>query len=490
VSSTLGYNFYDLRAPVFLLYPVNTPFRNTLAREGRVNDGYGTAAHWMATRDVGSVYGGVAEGKRGGVATPDKHDYVASYKEIGVERAVTFTAQFAGEGFADNLADEHLRGLHELWLQEEGIIINGNSGIATGMNGYTLKTAPTPVCATNGATSAITTPITVYLVTIAPMGMPRNTQYGYGVSHTVAGGLVPSYPRTNADGTTDTISGGTSIVSAASNTTSGSPTSVTVTLPANKLPVKGAAAYAWFVSTSNAPTLANAYLTAITTNPSVTITAALLAASRPYAANDPLLQTDYSYSTLDFDGIYAYAVNAGGWTDLYGGSLKSEANGRITDFETILQSIFDNYQTQPDEIWCSSDAAVAVDAAIKYNGSTPTGYQWMYNRDSQNNVLGGFVVSAYQSRFAVNNPTGGNAIPIRIHPMMPAGTIYFHMKTNPYPHSRQAQVMDMLVQRDYYSVEWPQVTRQWPHGTYCHEVLRHNMPWVSQILTGVGVFTP
>lgn len=54
---------------------------------------------------------------------PDENNYIASYKELGIERGVSFTAQFAGEGFADNLADEHLRGLHELWLQEEGIIL-------------------------------------------------------------------------------------------------------------------------------------------------------------------------------------------------------------------------------------------------------------------------------------------------------------------------------------------------------------------------------
>lgn len=46
VNTAGGYNFFDLRGPAFLEYPVNVPFRNSLARVGRVNDGYGTAAHW------------------------------------------------------------------------------------------------------------------------------------------------------------------------------------------------------------------------------------------------------------------------------------------------------------------------------------------------------------------------------------------------------------------------------------------------------------
>src|SRR5579863_3614562 len=156
VTTSLGYNFYDLRAPVFLLYPVNVPFRNSIARVGRVNDGVGVAAHWQATRNVGSLYAGVVEGQRGPTATPDDNPYVASYKELGIERAATFTSQFAGEGYTDNLADEHLRGLHELWLQDEGIILNGNSGTATGNNGFVLTTAPTPNVALQAGTGLTT----------------------------------------------------------------------------------------------------------------------------------------------------------------------------------------------------------------------------------------------------------------------------------------------------------------------------------------------
>ncbi len=138
VTTSLGLNFYDLRPPVELLYPVNVPIRNSLARVSRVNDGWGTAAHWMATRVVGSSPVNAEEGKRVGYSQPDNNQYVATYKEIGVERSLTFTAQPAGEGLADNMADEHLRGLHSLFLGEEGMDLLGNSGTATGNNGYAL----------------------------------------------------------------------------------------------------------------------------------------------------------------------------------------------------------------------------------------------------------------------------------------------------------------------------------------------------------------
>ena len=34
VTTSTGFNFYDLRGPSNLLYPVNVPFRNMLSRKG------------------------------------------------------------------------------------------------------------------------------------------------------------------------------------------------------------------------------------------------------------------------------------------------------------------------------------------------------------------------------------------------------------------------------------------------------------------------
>jgi len=184
VTTALGINFYDLRPPVELLYPVNVPIRNSLARISRVNDGWGTAAHWMATRNVGSSPVNAEEGKRVAYSQPDNNQYTATYKEIGVERAVTFTAQAAGEGFADNVADEHIRALHSLFLGEEGMDLVGNSGTASGNNGYVLGTANlansnlTQSAGSTNFTGSSTT-VYVYLVTIAPMGFPNNNWYGY-----------------------------------------------------------------------------------------------------------------------------------------------------------------------------------------------------------------------------------------------------------------------------------------------------------------------
>lgn len=511
MTTSLGYNFYDLRGPAYLIYPVNTPLRNSLARVGRVNDGYGTAAHWIATRNFGMSYAGVLESQRNSLATPDAIPYVATYKEIGVERGASFTSQFAGEGYTDNVADEHLRGMNELWLGEEGLIVGGNSGTATGNNGFQLGTANTPVAVLAGTGAAVVGPganpgtlfpnatnVSARVVELTALANPQNTQYGYGVFPTVVVGLTPSYVRTNYDGSTTTINGGMGAISAASNVVSSITANGNVTFTV--VPKAGAVAWAWFVDIIDAaaPSAANAVLSFITTVPGLTTGSS---GGGTQLGNAAGLSADHSFNVTDFDGLLTYSANAGIWTNLFSGTnqgygtstapskstagLTAVANGRIKEFELILASLWNQFQAPVQTIWCSADAKQSASNAILATaGSVPTAFHFNYERDSQNNIIGGFTVSAYQSQFAMNS-SGATAIPLRIHPMLPPGTFYFDISDNPYPGSRLPFVRGMLVQRDYYSIEWPIVTRQWTFGTYSHQVLAHNVPWITAVLTGV-----
>lgn len=484
VYSSLGYNFYDLRAPVELSFPVNTPLRNKMPRVGRVNDGFGTAANWKATRNPGATYAGVAEGKRNAVGTPDENSYVATYKEVGVERAVTFTAQAAGEGYADNVADEHLRGLFSFELQEEGLILAGNSGTAAGNNGFALGTGPTPVgaLAANGAIT-VGDYVSAYCVELTALGNPQNVQYGYSVFPTVSAGLTPSYTRTNADGTTDTINGGCGAVSAASNivqTTSGHQ-SVTFTVT----PSRGAFAWAWYVdieATSTTST-ANALLAAITTVPSYTAAAA---PTGTQAANAAGLNADHSFNTLDFDGLLTYAAVSGTWTNMLGAGFTTAGGGVVNELDTILENIFVKYQARVQKMWADPFTRKQLTLAVMHSGGNAN-LRFNYERNEQGQVTGGALVTGYQSQYAIDEEDGG-VIPIGTHPMMPPGTIYFELEDNPYPQSRAPFVAGMLTQRDYYSIEWPLTTRIWTFGTYAHEVLAHHFPWIPAVLTGIGAY--
>jgi hypothetical protein len=501
ISTQSGFNFYDLRPLDLLMYPVNTPLRNQMAREGPVNAGVGTSAHWKGTTDVGTQSIAIPEGFRAPVRTPNEVDFNSVYKEFGLDSQMTFTAQWAGEGFDDNLATDHVRALQSLWLGEEGMILHGNCG--TGMyqgtagNGFQLGTPATPALsqsATSSGTFSSGNAVAVSVVMLSSMGYPATNQYGNAVNQSVAGGLIPSVQLSSAVGEQYTMAGGTSAMSALgtlSGGVTGSNNTVTATV-ANK---PGAFGFAWFVSTNATPILANAYLYAITTVPTVTITAAASGAAQ--AANAVGLNADNSATALQFSGLisqaawaannYTWSKGGSQWNDLGGASFTAAGHGQVKQLEDAFEYAFANWQTGYTDIWCSHDVARSLSAAILASGSAYTGVQIMGAAGTPFAPTG--VVNGYPNRYAVDSPNGAGIIPIRTHPMMPPGTMYLALNKNPYPQSRIGNVLAALIQRDYYSIEWPVTSRDWGYGTYVQYVLAHRLPWIPQVWSNIGSYS-
>lgn len=505
VTTTLGFNFIDLRGPALILAPINVPFRNSIPRVGRQNDGYGTAPIWKASRNLGQNYAGASEGNRVATRTPDQITYTMPYKQLGGESAVTTSAEWASEGYSPQLADEHVRGLLGFFLSEEAMDLHGNAGPAAG--GYALGTPATPTIVRNTVSSggfAVSTSVSVCCVYLTAMGNPNNPtnpQYGYlnnlVPGNTVAAGLVGTVIRTNADLSQDVISGGISGVSAMSAVVTCDSTHQTATVTAwtgTNFP-KGVFGYAWFVNVTDAsaPSRSNAFLAAITQFPSYTVTA-VATGTQPASAllvnNTPV---DNSFNLLDYTGLIGYAASTPGayWNDLAGGGLTPDKTGGIVEIDVMLEYLYETFQSNVNAFWVSSDVAKAIDHAVRWGGSNGQPFQFMFNRDQQNNIMGGFVVSTYQSRFAAANPMGGEQIPILIHPMMPKGTLYADIKDLPagYESSRLPYMRSILTRQDYHSYEWPMVTRTWTFGTYAEQMLQSMMPWSTGVITGISGFS-
>ena len=497
VTSSLGFNFYDLRGPAYFIFPLQTPFIQMIGRQGKVNAGVGTTAHWKATTNPNSsyIYGGVKEGQRNATATPNEVDYYATYKELGMEGGETFTAQWAGEGYTDNLADEHFRNLARLRLQEEMMTLWGNSGptvagvlpasLPTGNLGIGLGQPVTPTVAASGTTGSLVTGtnVTVAVVAISPYGLNPGGQAGYCQPPSVAAGLTSYTTRTNADGTQINVNGGISQLSNVSASTTQTNSSGSVY--ASTTAVKGATGYAWFWNVNANVATNTLILGAITYWPNITITTTPPAGG--FLANNISQTVDYSYNTTDFDGLGTYTFRNGNWTDMGGGSFTPQGNGLVKEIETDLSTLYSNWQAQPDAIWCSIDVRESLDQAMIYSSTGTNSFIFTSSGDGDRKLTGGFVYTGYKSKYSIN-PEGAAVIPIRLHPMFPPGTMLYDINTNPYPHSRVPAVRQFLLQRDYYAVEWPVVTRQWTFGTYVHEVLAHYMPWITAIRSGIGPF--
>jgi hypothetical protein len=530
VTTATGYVFFDLRGPAFLAFPVNVPLRNSFPRWGRENAGVGTAVRWkytgftpalpaatawnQPTPVTSSAYAGASEGNRVAPGLPPETDAAAFYKEFGVERSITFTAEVAAEGYTNMSADEHVRGLFEMFLQEESLIIGGNSGIGVGNNGFALGTANAPSVSIQaaagtpndgGAGFANGTNVSVRVVELTMLGNPNNAQYGYQAAPTVASGtgLSPSWNRANADASQDTIYGGMGAVSASSAV-------VQATTPKPFVycyvkPKPGAVAWAWYVDVtdSSSPTAANAVLGAITTVPFVTLGQAG-AGTQTAAATG--LNADNSQQPLDFDGLIAWAVKAGRFVNMADATSVSPVTGLVNtgyitqgmagatgapgvmEIDYDLEQQFLVFQATADMLHMSPDARHTVSACLlkPTTGAIAAAvpYQFNIEPDEQGEIKGGFAVTGYVSQYTMDK-RGGVIIPIRTHTMLPPGTILYDRSEVPYPESRLPGVRGIFTQRDYYSIEWEPVSRKRVYGTYGQQVLGHYIPGLLTVRTGI-----
>lgn len=461
-TATSGLTFYDLEAGAKLLYPVLTPLRNEIPR---VSGKGGIQANWRAITAIntGNISAGVSQGQRNAVMAVSTADYTAAYKGLGMESDVNFEAQYAGRGFDDIRALASQTGLQTLMLQEELVLLGGNSTLSLG-------TTPTPslsTAASGGGFSDGTYRVSAVALTLE----------GY-LNSSVSGGVVGQVSRTNADGTTDTYGGGAAQKSA-EDTIALSAGGSAQTISASVTAVRGALAYAWFVSAAGGAA-GTSTLAAITTANTYTFTAA---ASGTQTWAD-LTAADYSTNDLIFDGLLTQALKSGSnayWEDLGGATLTADGAAGIEEIDTALKSLWDNYKLSPDTMWVSSQQAQDISAKILAGNANGA---FRINVDqTQGMMIGGVMATTYLNRFSM---TGAKSINIRIHPNMPPGTILMTTKVLPYPLSNVANVMQVRTRQEYYQIEWPLRTRRYEYGVYVDEVLQHYFPPSMAVITGIA----
>jgi len=169
----------NLEAPARVLFPLDTPVRNKLARK----PGSGTASAWKQLTSMG---GGWAAGDQGGEGpgalqafysesgAPVEHtsvyaDKSSGYKLLGAFGKVTGFAAAAGANFQAQVATEKTNAIRNLMLNEENALINGNSatiaapwgdGVTSfafdGLNVLTSVANGTPAAQIQAAVGALT----------------------------------------------------------------------------------------------------------------------------------------------------------------------------------------------------------------------------------------------------------------------------------------------------------------------------------------------
>ena len=472
-TTGLGIVNYDLQAPALALYPWGkeiTPLYYDipviLSNKGD------TATRWKAITaiDTGHMPMGLSEGNRSGLIATATASYTAAYVGLGMEDSVTFEADYAAEGFDDARARMVEGLLRSFILGKERYLLGGNSSVA-------LTTTPTPA-GTGQATLGALSNGTYYV------GCVALTHDGWVRATVSAAGVVQQTVRSNADGSSDTINGGTAQPSAQSSGVSLSAGTSVQRVTADVTAVRGAVAYAWYLGSS----AAHLYLQQITTINSVNFNTALVTTTQDFTT---LTAADYSAeSTYSFDGLLyltgfkagvnAYYAAQPTGTDGVGTPLTADGAGGIVEINTLIKDRWDNFRLTPDTIWFNSQEAINITNKVIAGGAAPV-YRFVQDADRLASALigGGYIGSLIDK-------VRGKQIQLRVHPEMPAGTLFADSKTIPYPLSGVGNVRQVKARRTIYQTEWPLRTRKYEAGVYDDSVLQHYFPPACGILTNIG----
>ncbi len=468
-SAVTGIQNYDLERPALSLVPVLTPLFNEIPIVGANG---GIQANWRAITglNTSNIEPGLSEGNRGGVVNTSTAAYFAAYCSFGHDDYITEEAEWAAEDYMDLISRVQGNLLWQTKISMEKIYLGG-----LGTYALAQPAAPTLAASASGGTLATQT-LSVKVAALTLSGF---------ITGSVAGGVRGLVSRTNIDGSTDQYGGGTGIPS---NNATIAVTGPTGSATASVAAVTGALAYAWFWGAAGAEVLG-----AVTTINSVAITAA--AAGTQTAAS--LGAADNSQNTLVCDGILGQIAKPGMngyWqtqatgTAGTGTPLTADGEGGIVEIDADLKQFYDNFRLSPSEIWVSTQEQGNISKKIAQGPATGTS-NLRFTRDANGALVGALIARAYLNRYAAGlegNGGGGEEIPIRLHPNMPAGTIMYRTKMLPYPLSGVNNVLQFRARKNFYATLWPKVRRRYEFGVYLNGVLQNYFIPAFGVRTNIG----
>ncbi|HTR71863.1 MAG TPA: hypothetical protein VMH41_16760 [Mycobacteriales bacterium] len=446
-STTSGIVAYNLEAPAKNLYPVLTPLRNAIPRQG---GGTGTAVNWKAITAINTtaIDPFVSEGSIGTVPSFTENDVSAAYRSLGYPNTITFEAIQAARGFDDPRALMSIQTLQTTMIGEEGAILGGNR-TAIGKPSATGFTA---------ADSTNSGPFTA------------STAYDFAVSAlTLQGVLANSKGHVSADAVGETD--GRTLTT---YTTGSGKTAVKLTWGA----VRGAVKYNVFIG-AHSGTLYWAFSTGQT---SIVIDNTVIA-SLP-GSGGVANTGDQTANSLAFDGLVAQgqaSANNGYWLDQAGATLTGDNAGGVKEIDVALQSQWDTNRLGPDVIWVNSQQAKDITAKVLANGSTTT-MRVNLQAGADGTLQGGLYVDSYLNKFTQQ------AVPLRVHPNLPAGNVLMVANRLPgwFPNANVPSLWVMDVRQEYTQYDFAQTDRQYRIGVYVSEVLKGYFPATFSSIVGVG----
>ena len=454
---------FDLVAPTQLIYPVHTPFRNMVPRV----PGQGVSHRAKVMTSIsGALPGGLATpGNRisipelpagGGIAgnnwpnqlpasgTQNAVDVNIPYRFFGLTEAVTWLAQFAGQGFDDAAGLASLVLLQEMMLLEERAMIGATSiALSTpGSPGVTTRTAGTGETPLSGVSTNIYIAVTAV------------NYYGETVASTTV--------------TPTTEPGGSSVVD------------VTIA------PVAGALAYNIYVGTgASAPARTAMWLMAS----AVGATKFTLQGALPTSGSNPPAADTGTASATDYEGFVPTISghSSSGGSPVYPSGLQgSYVNQSVNDtlslnaINTALEAMWNGpngFLADPDDLWAEgSDLGRFAQSVVN---STSNNYRLFISQSEVGGIQAGAAIAE------IRNPITQKLVSVRVHPYYPQGTATLMSWKLPQPWNNVSNVWENVMVQDYLSISWPVIDVTFRYSLFMYGALFTPAVQYNGLLQGI-----
>lgn len=411
---------FDLEAPSKKLFPRETKLRNRIPRK----KGIGTSHRFKVISGISGsqtgvpdLYPGISDSTttsfgsvnylRGPKISYAGYDIAVPYSQFSLSDQVSWSAQFAGEGFEDIRQLSQTSVLYSSMLEEEKMIISGR-GTGSGFLG--ALTQPTGVTATARAVA--------------------------GSEVAITGATTNIYAKVTADAGPF----GQSVLSAAANVAVGSGV-VDITVPTVSVGAQGIRVY---VGTGASLPADSALWYAGRTSGNVFTIQGALPTSGTAAST---VTADTSAYAAGFDGVVPICLGPNsGYVNRINSAFNSANPG--TEFFKAFDTMYQNNGADPDEILLNGSDRRQLSDLLKTSTSSNYKLQIMNAGEAHSAQIGALVVG-------LQNEVTGKMVDLSINRFMPQGVAPIISWSLPLPDSNVSDVWEMRLVQDYMGIQWP-----------------------------------
>lgn len=461
---TSGLVPFDLVAPSRLIYPVYSPMRNKLPR----TTGQGTSRKVKVLTGVsgshtggaptvrwsipelpggGSLNGSNWPNQIPGSGTQEAVDVNIPYKFFGITEALSWLAQFSGQGFEDVSALVNLVLLQEAMLAEEHTILQGSSQNLVAPSAPTLaaRSAATGESALTGVTTNVYAKVTA----------------------------LNFFGETTA--------------STAGNVGWSSGQVVDVTIS----PVAGAAQYNIYVSTGTSA--GTFYIKASGVGGhKFTLQGAI-----PTGGTQPPTADTGTGSTNDYDGMFdiidGYVAASTYPSGYEGGYINQSVGSTLTSavLFDLFAGLWDNsavnntssaggFRADPAELIVEGfDASQYASNVLAQSSGGQEAYQLRISQDEVGNIRTGAAISQIQ------NPITRSMVSMVVHPYLQQGNALALSYNLPMSFSNVNNAWEVTNVQDYISISWPVIDVTFRYSIFLYGTLVGVAPQYSGRLGGI-----